>query len=447
MILKLLCSVHGIISSPPIFNVLNFGAKGDNVTDDSRAIRAAYAACNASGAGTVVFPAPHTFRSGPIVMHCSNSITVIEGVWAARATTLNWPFGLDCPEPSQGGPPQQMAPLLLLDHVHNVTIRGGGTLDGNGEMWWRHACGNWWCPPENAHAGAETETTKTPPKKAFRPFLLRIEHSHDVTVENITFFNPGFWNLVPVRSQHILIQDVNVTARWPEGSKKPAPADPYAATPNTDGFEPMWSNHVTFRRCRVLNGDDCITIKSGSSNILVEDLYCEHGDGLTIGSIWYDDVTNVTYRRVVMNRTHNGPMIKGRSQGNATVSNITFENIELIDVRLALTVDCVYETLGTVVPNTGVQALGITFRNISGTVIQEKGLDHDPTMLTDASGTFFAHDATRKIEVTLENIVLRKADRADKTPPAWLCNHSNITVRGVVEPPLSESCRFRYNEL
>ena len=220
----------------------------------------------------------------PIVMHCSNSITVIEGVWAARATTLNWPFGLDCPEPSQGGPPQQMAPLLLLDHVHNVTIRGGGTLDGNGEMWWRHACGNWWCPPENAHAGAETETTKTPPKKAFRPFLLRIEHSHDVTVENITFFNPGFWNLVPVRSQHILIQDVNVTARWPEGSKKPAPADPYAATPNTDGFEPMWSNHVTFRRCRVLNGDDCITIKSGSSNILVEDLYCEHGDGLTIGS-------------------------------------------------------------------------------------------------------------------------------------------------------------------
>ena len=31
---------------------------------------------------------------------------------------------------------------------------------------------------------------------------------------------------------------------------------------------------------------------------LIEDLYCEHGDGLTIGSVWYDDVTNVTYRSV-----------------------------------------------------------------------------------------------------------------------------------------------------
>ena len=38
---------------------------------------------------------------------------------------------------------------------------------------------------------------------------------------------------------------------------------------------------------RVINGDDCITVKSGSRDILVEDLYCEHGDGLTIGSIWY----------------------------------------------------------------------------------------------------------------------------------------------------------------
>lgn len=53
-------------------------------------------------------------------------------------------------------------------------------------------------------------------------------------------------------------------------------------------------------------------------------------------------MSNVTYRRVVMNATHNGPMIKGRSQGNATVRNILFEDVQLIRVRLALTVDCVY---------------------------------------------------------------------------------------------------------
>jgi len=39
----------------------------------------------------------------------------------------------------------------------------------------------------------------------------------------------------------------------------------------------------------------------------------------------------VTYRRVLMNRTHNGPMVKGRSsQGNATVRDVLFEDVRLL---------------------------------------------------------------------------------------------------------------------
>ena len=38
----------------------------------------------------------------------------------------------------------------------------------------------------------------------------------------------------------------------------------------------------------------------------------------------------MTYRRVLMNRTHNGPMVKGRSQGNATVRDVLFEDVRLL---------------------------------------------------------------------------------------------------------------------
>ena len=48
----------------------------------------------------------------------------------------------------------------------------------------------------------------------------------------------------------------------------------------------------------------------------------------------------------------------GRSQGNATVSDILFEDVTLLDVYLALTIDCDYETPGSVVPNIGVQVQG-----------------------------------------------------------------------------------------
>jgi hypothetical protein len=38
---------------------------------------------------------------------------------------------------------------------------------------------------------------------------------------------------------------------------------------------------------KIDNGDDCITIKSGSSNVLVERVECHHSHGITVGSIWF----------------------------------------------------------------------------------------------------------------------------------------------------------------
>jgi hypothetical protein len=60
-------------------------------------------------------------------------------------------------------------------------------------------------------------------------------------VSNITLRNPGFWNLVPVRSSRITIEGVNVTAAWSPAANKDDPFE----TPNTDGFEPMWSTVST----------------------------------------------------------------------------------------------------------------------------------------------------------------------------------------------------------
>jgi hypothetical protein len=220
----------------------------------------------------------------------------------------------------------------------------------------------------------------------------------------------------------------------------------------------MWTSSVLIQRARILNGDDCITVKSGSRDVLIEDLYCEHGDGLTIGSVWYDDVVNVTYRRVTMNNTNNGPMIKGRSQGNATVRDILFEDVTLMGVHLAVTVDCVYETAGSVVPNIGVQVLNVTFRNVSGTVVPKAARGHpapmdaltlgdyrvalssDPTFLTDAAGTFVCMKK-RPCTVVLDGVKVSHANVKTGTPPLWLCGNTTVTVGpGGVAPQLTGGC-------
>jgi hypothetical protein len=149
-------------------------------------------------------------------------------------------------------------------------------------------------------------------------------------------------------------------------------------------------------------------------------------------------------------------MIKGRSQGNATVSDITFEDIALHEVYLALTVDCDYETSGSVVPNIGVKAVNIIFRNISGTVCKKRPSDYgsshgyapgslgsltakrDPTFLVNAAGTFFCRPG-RRCSLSLVDVSLTHADAHNDTPPVWACNNSDMASTNVL-PKLPGAC-------
>ena len=97
-----------------LFDVVDFGARGDGITDDGPAIAKAYAACRAAGGGTVIFPGPtadivnintgqndageRVFRSGPIALACNHSVTRISAgsVVMARNTTDGWPLGPEC---------------------------------------------------------------------------------------------------------------------------------------------------------------------------------------------------------------------------------------------------------------------------------------------------------------------------------------------------------------
>lgn len=69
--LFVLCSILllGACGTPKtggtIYNIMDYGAKGDGVTDDAAAIQAAIDQCSKSGGGTVLVPAGRTFMCSP----------------------------------------------------------------------------------------------------------------------------------------------------------------------------------------------------------------------------------------------------------------------------------------------------------------------------------------------------------------------------------------------
>jgi galacturan 1,4-alpha-galacturonidase len=56
-------------------------------------------------------------------------------------------------------------------------------------------------------------------------------------------------------------------------------------TPQTDGADTIYADNITFRRWTVDNGDDSISLKANSTNILIEDCDFYTGLGIAIGSI------------------------------------------------------------------------------------------------------------------------------------------------------------------
>ncbi|KAF4366157.1 hypothetical protein F8388_014875 [Cannabis sativa] len=109
-----------------IFNVLSFGAKGDGVSDDSKALLAAWeGACKVSGA-TVIVPSKYKFLIKPIILQgpcMPHLIFQIDGTLLAPPKIGSWQK-------------YNLFQWIYFKWINNFTIQGTGVVDGQGSNWW-----------------------------------------------------------------------------------------------------------------------------------------------------------------------------------------------------------------------------------------------------------------------------------------------------------------------
>lgn len=259
--------------SNTVCDVVKHGAKGDNSTINTRAFRAATAAC--AGVGTaaqraVVLVPPGIFITGAFNLSSNMELRLQRGATVTAVTTLaRSEFPAVAPFPSYGtcrdGPCEYVSPgvtkpawclartqaLVSAFFANNVAIIGEGSanesvIDGRGCFWWR---------------------LRLSGKDALpycRPQLLNFVSSSDIEIADMTLKDPAFWNTHIWNSSRVHIHDSRFVATPADAARcsSIAPGEKIDAV-NSDGIDVDSSKHVYIERVFIQAGDDAVAIKSG----------------------------------------------------------------------------------------------------------------------------------------------------------------------------------------
>ena len=227
------------------FTLTDFGAVGDGHTLNTDAFKKAIAAVDQAGGGKLVVP-KGVFRTLPFVLCSSLDLHLDEGA-VIQAPDSFAAYGLPDPSTlhSQDEVKAQVKtpdPLITGANLHDVALTGTGTIDGNGALWW---------------AWSERAARRQPGRIVYRrPHLVVINGCQRLHVADITLTNSSMFHLVPRDITDLTIERVKVYA-------------PFNA-PNTDAIDPGPVTNALIRDCIVDTGDDDIVIKSGGTNVLIE---------------------------------------------------------------------------------------------------------------------------------------------------------------------------------
>jgi len=239
---------------------------------------------------------------------------------------------------------------------NDVNVFGGGTIDGNGQIWYDLYAQN---------------------DLILRPVLFGVIGLHNSTISNLVLRHSPTYYYFVANSTNVVFDGINISGF----------STSVNVAKNTDGWDTYRSEDITIQNSIINNGDDCVSFKPNSTNILVQNLFCNGSHGISVGSLGqyvgeFDIVSDVYVFNVSLHNTSDGARVKvwpgspaelsGDLQGGGgegRVNNITYDTISVDNTDYAIEVDQCYGqnnlTLCLEFPST-VTISNVVFKNFTG---------------------------------------------------------------------------------
>ncbi|KAG5528286.1 hypothetical protein RHGRI_029080 [Rhododendron griersonianum] len=236
---------------------------------------------------------------------------------------------------------------IVFYRLDGMTFTGTGTIEGNGEKWWELPC--------KPHRGPNGSTLPGP---CDSPALICFFLSMNLVVSGLRIQNSPQFHMKFDGCQGVLIDKLSISSP--------------KLSPNTDSIHIENTKYVGIYNSVIANGDDCISIGTRCSNVEIDSVTCGPSHGISIGSLGVHNsqacVSNITVRNAMIRDSDNGLRIKTWQGGAGSVSGITFDTIEMDNVRNCIIIDQYYcLTKACRNETSAVYLSGVSYNNIKGT--------------------------------------------------------------------------------
>jgi hypothetical protein len=303
-----------------VFNIVDYGAKGDGKTINTAAIHQAIQACAQAGGGTVYIPVGE-FRTGTVVLESNVHLFIDAGGVLRGSSELS-------DYVSEGS---NRFGLILARKAENISITGPGTLDGNGTAFMdlnkkriEDDFDGKFIRQGKSYMYGDKEMGDGPVLPKDRPGNMFVfSECKNILMRDVTVRDSPMWTIHVADSDGVNIIGVPILN-----------GITYA---NNDGIHCTSSRNIHISDCHIVAGDDGICVtgfgpkKGVAENVTVSNCTIQsRSSGIRVG---YGDnsIRNCLFQNLVIFGSNRGLGIFSRDRGD--IENIQFSNIT-IETRL-----------------------------------------------------------------------------------------------------------------